>query len=61
MTRQDFQLIADVISAQRPNLPTDDMTDHGLDILAHALADRFAQVNSRFNRALFLRACGVEA
>jgi hypothetical protein len=61
MTRQDLQLIADVIKDQRPDLPTDDMTDHGLDLVSQAFADRLALVNPRFNRALFLRACGVES
>lgn len=61
MTKKDFELVADVIRAQRPNLPTDDMTDHGLDIVSAAFADRFELLNTRFNRAMFLRACGCDA
>ena len=61
MSSKDFQLIADVLSSQRPDLPTADMTDHGLDIIARAFADRLAGTNGRFDRTRFLRASGVEA
>lgn len=58
MTRNDFEVIADVLAKLRPNLPTDDMTDHGLDIVAGAFADRCKAINPRFDRAKFLRAAG---
>lgn len=60
MTRNDFEIIAEVLRAQRPDLPTDDMTDYGLDQVAQAFADRLKLVNPRFDRARFLRASGVE-
>lgn len=60
MTKKDFELIARVLCAQRPDLPTDDMTDHGLDIVSGAFADELAATNPRFKRDLFLRACGVD-
>jgi hypothetical protein len=61
MTRNDFEVIADVLARLRPELPTDDMTDHGLDAVAAAFADRLALINPRFNRAMFLRAAGCDA
>jgi hypothetical protein len=60
MTRQDFQLIADIIKDQR-NLSVQAGVDPTPKMIAHAFADRLAQVNPRFNRALFLRACGTES
>ena len=58
MTRNDFEVIADVLAKLRPNLPTADITDHGLDTVAAAFADRLTLVNPRFDRAKFLRAAG---
>lgn len=60
MTRQDFQLIADVIKDQR-NLSVQTGVDPTPKMIAHAFADRLATTNPNFKRALFLRACGVEA
>ena len=60
MTKQDFVLIAGVIKAQRADLPTDDMTDHGLDQVAYAFANELNKLNPRFKAGVFLQACGVE-
>lgn len=61
MTRNDFEIIAEVIASVRPDLPTEDMTDHGVDLIACAFADRLRLVNPRFNRTIFLNACGCDA
>ena len=56
MTRQDFELIADVLKAQRNTSMPGPI--HAL--VCAAFADRLQLTNSRFNRAQFLKACGVE-
>lgn len=53
MTKKDFQLIADVI-AQAWHASADSRAD-----LAHAMADKLEDTNPRFNRELFIKACGV--
>lgn len=58
MSRQDFVLIAKTIHALRA--PTGVLTK-GLHIeVANDFADALAHTNERFNRARFLKACGVE-
>jgi len=55
MTRKDFELIAGVISNSQG------LTRGGvMDTLAERLADALQTTNPRFNRALFLEACGVK-
>ena len=66
MTRKDFQLIADVIkeNAYKP-LHIDDLRDGETAIeavtqeLAYEFANALANTNPRFNKALFIKACGV--
>jgi hypothetical protein len=60
MSRKDFQLIADVLKDQR-NLSVQTKVDPTPTMVAHAFADRLAKENPQFNRATFLRACGVAA
>ena len=58
MRRKDYELIAGVIAgmpAFAPNLRT------ARDSCARAFAERLATDNPRFDRARFLRACGVES
>ncbi len=54
MTRKDFELIAEVIATSW----------HGNEELkfqlSHNMADKLEGTNPRFNRALFLTACGVK-
>jgi hypothetical protein len=57
MSKKDYELVADVI---RGNLNGPDTPVPVRDILARAFADSFAASNPRFDRATFLRACGVE-
>lgn len=69
MTRRDFQLIADTIREQINRRATRDETDRQTDpnlsgysaicMTAWALADNLAAYNPAFNRALFLKACGL--
>jgi hypothetical protein len=55
MTRKHFQAIADVIK----NTPFTDPQDRV--ILAHRMAEDVCQAhNSLFNKARFLKACGIE-
>jgi hypothetical protein len=62
MTRQHFQLIAGVIR----NVPSAatawpvTITDKQREYVARAFADELYATNGRFDRARFMRACGVE-
>lgn len=54
MTRKDYKLIAEVIAVNwfgSAELKAD---------LANNLADKLEQDNPRFNRSIFLTACGVK-
>lgn len=59
MTRKDYQLIAGAIHAE--------LTAGNLELasyaqVCHAIADAMQKDNARFNKAIFLNACGwVEA
>ena len=56
MTRKDFELIAGVIKGQRkPHNDTETIEE-----LAREMADALAGTNDRFDRAKFLKACGVQ-
>lgn len=59
MTQKDFKLIADVMAG----LPMDGHTSWNTyrKHTAYELARKLATTNPRFDRAKFLRACGVEA
>ena len=54
MTRKDFQLIADVIATSWHG-SQDTRED-----IANRMADALASTNDRFNRDIFLKACGVK-
>jgi hypothetical protein len=57
MTRKDFELIAQTLAAVKPNNGKKlDMWDDTVRQFAHVLA----QVNPRFDKAKFKRACGLE-
>jgi len=56
-TRQHFELVAQVLN----NYATNDKTQKEIvTAIAHAFAHVFGGNNSRFDRARFLRACGVD-
>lgn len=57
MTRQDYELIARVIKAQRQ--PHNDTAT--LDELTREFAYALEDTNPRFDSFIFLRACGVKA
>lgn len=62
MTKKDFEVIAQVLRDSRPehNGSRDAFrATEQINVVSIAFADRFAQMNPRFNRAIFLRACGV--
>jgi hypothetical protein len=57
MTRNDFEIIASVLRERMENAGE---SDKGVVIgVCHAFADRLKLINPRFNRALFLKACGA--
>jgi hypothetical protein len=56
MQRRHYELIAEVI-ATAPFVSVRGPLDR--DTLAQHFADRLAQTNPKFDRARFLRACGV--
>lgn len=55
MAKQDFQMIADVI------VNSVDLSGRDRQALAERFAARLAKANPRFDRARFLKACGVES
>jgi len=59
MTRKDYVAIAAAIK----NAPwSDGMTEEFIEsAIANAIADVFEQDNARFDRARFLKACGVQS
>ena len=70
MTHRDFQLIADTIREQINRRSKRDEESRRADpncsgyaavcLTAWALADHLAEYNPAFNRALFIKACGLE-
>jgi hypothetical protein len=64
MTRKDFELIAQTIRDLRisTNLPGQDILSRieTRNAVAQAFADSLVQTNPRFDKAKFLKACGVE-
>ena len=59
MSRKDFQLIAETIKGLSLNWGGH-LNDPSHDRVANDFADKLASTNPNFNRARFLRACGVE-
>lgn len=55
LTRQHFQLIADVLKRAKFNT-----TELGHRTICEDFADELAKTNPNFNRRRFLTACGVE-
>lgn len=61
MTRKDFELIADAMKLASGSItvaPYDAQT--ALELASTILADRLATTNPNFDRARFLKACGVK-
>lgn len=54
MTKKDYELIANRIGGMTYLSETDRAT------IAHDFADILATTNTRFNREMFLTACGVK-
>ena len=59
MTRTDFELIADVINESR--VCFEDKDDATINNIAEHFAAVLPRTNPRFDRARFLRVCGVES
>jgi hypothetical protein len=58
MTKRDYELIAEVVKDLR-NLSLVPDFEVNPQVIAQTFADRLAKTNPRFDRAKFLRACGV--
>ena len=61
MTSKDFKVIASTLDRIRLEFdcsPSDDTVS--LSLVAEELADALANTNPRFNREMFLTACGVK-
>ena len=66
MTRKDYVAIAACIKGTRGfvgafELPIDRAARNAVDLCAKELADHMAADNPRFDRARFLKACGVQS
>ena len=60
MTRKDYIAIAAALVKARQYCETDNQR-RGVECTAHCVADVISQDNPRFNRARFLKACGVQS
>lgn len=58
MTAKDFRLIAETVAATFGDTPAGALSRA---TMARAFADRLARENPSFDRARFLKACGVDA
>lgn len=60
MTKKDYELIAQALADVSGNYEGEDWTVSGvLGLVSWKLADALQATNPRFNRELFLKACGV--
>ena len=55
MTRKDFNLIAEVLN----NFTAEDGVTTERDAMAYRFSEALCQTNPNFDRARFLKACGV--
>ena len=60
MTRKDYVAIAAALVQAGKYCETQNQR-RGVERSAHCVADVMAQDNAKFNRALFLKSCGVQA
>lgn len=60
MTKKDFELIAETINRLRVDFDNGEDDTISLSLVAEELADALAGTNERFNRELFLNACGLK-
>jgi hypothetical protein len=59
MTRNDFEVIAEVLASSAPVNPANKVLADFHRATCEAFAARLKSINPRFDRAKFLRACGV--
>ena len=59
MTKKDYEAIAHVINNNRIDFEEGEDGYVVLNLVSHHLAHYMAQDNPRFNREIFLKACGV--
>jgi hypothetical protein len=60
MTKKDYELIAQALADISENYEGDDWTVSGvIGLMAGKLANKLESENPRFNREMFLKACGV--
>jgi hypothetical protein len=59
MTKKDYELIAGVIAQNQEDFVEGEDGHSLLCILSHQFANELATTNPRFNREIFLKACGV--
>ena len=59
MTRKDYELIAETINRLRVDFDNGGDDTISLSLVADELADALEGTNPRFNREMFLTACGV--
>lgn len=61
MQRRHFELIAETLAASKPAILRDRKAYNAWLEVLNAFADMLASTNRNFDRARFLRACGVES
>lgn len=66
-SRNHYQSVADVINNAMENMDQPDTREvflagkvAGIEEVATTMADMFAHDNERFNRSLFIKACGLD-
>ena len=60
MTKKDYELIAGVMARLSADFTNGGEDTVSLSLVARELADSLADTNPRFNREMFIKACGVE-
>ena len=59
MTKKDYVMIAEIFKSNREDFIEGEDGYTVIRIMAHQIANALQEDNPRFNRALFLTACGV--
>ena len=59
MTKKDYVMIAEIFKSNREDFIEGEDGYTVIQIMAHQIANALQEDNPRFNREIFLKACGV--